>query len=119
MSQLRREASQIFDIALAASGEDCDVMLTVDHAGGIRILESAGWSLAGLQAHYGAASAYQIRRADGRVRIEASGGGQRCFVEATGQDPRRAARPRLILSDRPLYRVERPYLAPGFGTLQK
>jgi hypothetical protein len=74
----------IFEVASADAGMEetaRDTAILVDCTGVLRIIDSQGWSMEGLQSHYGARTVYQVRRDAGRVRVEGRSGSQTCLLE--------------------------------------
>ena len=53
----------------------------IDSAGGLRIVESRGWTLEGLKSHYGARTIYHMQRDGCRVRVAGRSGNQTCLLE--------------------------------------
>ena len=82
MSAFLQQAEDILDVAAAANDPGArDVAILLDRQGGLRMLDSAGWSLSGLSAEYGAAAVYKVERRGGAIRVEGWGHGQRCLIQ--------------------------------------
>ena len=81
MGQLLRNAESIFDIAIAPAAEYDNAALVLDRAGGMRVLNSAEWSLPALICEFGAAEVYLIERRSGRVRVEGWSATESCVVD--------------------------------------
>lgn len=64
-------------------------MILFDAAGGMRMLDPAGWSLIGLIREFGAREIYRIERRNGAVRVEGWTETQQCLLQ------RKSARPKL------------------------
>jgi hypothetical protein len=77
---LARQAEEILEVA-GAAGARLEGVILLDRQGGLRILEAAGWSPAGLAAEFGAAALFRIERRAGWVRVEGWSGSQRCLRE--------------------------------------
>jgi hypothetical protein len=99
VSALLKNAEEIFATARAAGADDCDFAIFVRHDGALHMVSSADSPLESLRACYGAAAAYRVQRAHGRVRVEARNGGSSCLL--TAASPERALRP--ALADFPRY----------------
>ena len=80
MLPLARQAEEILEIA-GAVGARLEGVILLDRQGGLRILEAAGWSPAGLATEFGAAALFRIERRAGCVRVEGWSGSQRCLRE--------------------------------------
>jgi hypothetical protein len=80
-SRLLRRTEDILDIATAGEGRNQDLLILVDHRGGMRILDPAGWSFGGLDAEFGANAVYKVERREGSVRVEGRAGAERCLVQ--------------------------------------
>lgn len=74
-----RDAVGIFETAYAAPGEE-SLAILVDPSGVLRIVQSEGWSLEGMQAHYGAEAVYQVARSCQGVRVSGRSAGRSCIL---------------------------------------
>jgi hypothetical protein len=86
---LAQRAEEVLEIATKAGreiGEDTAIL--INRQGGMRMLNSAGWSLSGLLAEFGAAVVYKVERRGGAIRVEAGDGRERCFIERALADAR-------------------------------
>ena len=91
MSALLRQAREILEVAVTG-GADWDTTAIVnDRMGGLRMLDAAGWSLAGLEAEFGSSAVFRVERRGEVVRVEASDGGERWRVEGSAREPNQAA----------------------------
>jgi hypothetical protein len=88
VSGLLRQAEEILGVAASGNSSSGDLVIVVDRQGGIRMLDAAGWSLAALQTHCGAASLFKVERRGETVRVEGWEPGERCLVERSGRKPR-------------------------------
>src|SRR5947207_6452399 len=79
VSRFWQDAMQILETA--RQGAETNVGILVDHTGGIRIVDSAGWNPDSMQAHYGARTVYQITRSPRGVRVAGKCGGESCLLE--------------------------------------
>jgi hypothetical protein len=84
-------AVSIFETATAApaDGNSSDLGILIDAAGGLCIVEAAGWSPEALVAHYGARTVYHVTHTAGGVQVRGRGDGHTCLLES---EPRAAAR---------------------------
>lgn len=79
------DAASIFETASQASqsgSSDCDWAILIGAQGEIRMMDGAGWSLPGLLAHHGGATAYRVTREQGRVSLEGRQGSQTCLLRS-------------------------------------
>jgi hypothetical protein len=76
-----RRAEEILEIAVGGDTDEGDLAILIDRHGGMRMLDSKGWSLPALCAEYGAAAAYIVQRRAHTVRVEGWGGGERCLIQ--------------------------------------
>jgi hypothetical protein len=76
-----RRAEEILEIAVAGETDGGDIAILIDRQGGMRMLDSQGWSLPALCAEYSAAAAYIVQRRAQTVRVEGWGGGERCLIQ--------------------------------------
>jgi hypothetical protein len=77
-------AVSIFETAAAAprDGASRDLAILIDAACGMRIVDGAGWSPEGLQAHYGARTIYQVSRTAGGIQVSGRGEGHTCVLRS-------------------------------------
>ena len=76
-----QRAEEILDIAVAGETDAGDIAILIDRQGGMRILDSNGWSLPALCAEYSAAAGYIVQRRAHTARVEGWGGGERCLIQ--------------------------------------
>ena len=76
-----RQAEQILDVAVETPGESPNLAIVIDRQGGMRMLDSQGWSLGAMSAEFGAAAVYKVERRGRTVRVEGWGGGERCLIQ--------------------------------------
>jgi hypothetical protein len=81
MDAFLQHAEDILAVAAAGGGRSSDVAIVVDRQGAIRMVEPSGWSLAGLEAHYGAASVFKVEQRGPAVRVEGWERDQRCLLQ--------------------------------------
>src|ERR1700691_3004189 len=84
VSTLLRNAESIFEIAVAPAAEYDNAALVVDRAGGIRMLNSAEWSLPAIICEFGAAEVYLIVRQSGKLKVEGWSANEKCVVSRAG-----------------------------------
>jgi hypothetical protein len=77
---LLRNAESIYEIAVAPAAEYDNAALVVDRAGGMRVLNSAEWSLPGIICEFGASEVYMIERKSGKLTVEGWSATGRCVV---------------------------------------
>jgi hypothetical protein len=80
MSALLRHTESIFEIAIAPAAEYDNAALVVDRTGGMRVLNSAEWSLPGIIREFGASEVYLIERKLGKLKVEGWSATERCVV---------------------------------------
>jgi hypothetical protein len=80
---LLRNAESIFEIAIAPAAECDNAALVVDRAGGMRVLNSAEWSLPAIVCEFGASEVYLIERRSGKLKVEGWSATERCVVDRT------------------------------------
>jgi hypothetical protein len=81
VSQFVRKAEEILEVATAGGNTLTNAAILIDRKGGLRMLDSTGWSLTGLAAEYGAAAVYKIERRGQAVRVEGWNGSDRCLLQ--------------------------------------
>jgi hypothetical protein len=74
-------AEEILDVALAAGYGASDCTILFDRMGGMRMLDPAGWSMAGLIREFGAQEVYRIERRNGAVRVEGWSASEQCLIQ--------------------------------------
>jgi hypothetical protein len=84
---LLRNAESIFEIAAAPAAEYGNAALVVDRAGGMRVLNSAEWSLPAIICEFGAAEVYLIERRSGKLKVEGWSTAERCVVDGPPSRP--------------------------------
>ena len=99
MSPFLKHAEEIFEVARQGGREDCELAILVGRDGGIHVVPAEDWGLEPLRLHHGAAAAYRVRRAGGRVTLEARSSAEACRLEASHP----AGVMRTVLADRPRY----------------
>jgi len=83
VGSLLRNAESIFEIAIAPAAEYDNAALVVDRSGGMRILNSAEWSLPAIICEFGASEVYLIERRSGRLKVEGWSATESCIVTRT------------------------------------
>jgi hypothetical protein len=86
VSAFFRLAEQILDVAASPAAESGEHFILFDHAGGMRLIESAGWSLMGLIHEFGAREVFRVDRFAGTVRVEGWSRSEKCLIQR--QQPR-------------------------------
>jgi hypothetical protein len=76
-----QQAEDILGIATSGDSSLQDVVIVMDRQGGMRMLDSTGWSLPALAAEYGANAVYKVERRGATVRVEGWNGFERCLVQ--------------------------------------
>lgn len=80
MSAFIRQAEDILDTAVQGD-TDQDVVIVIDHQGGMRLLDPTGWSLPAISAEYGATAVYRVERRGHATRVEGLAGSERCLLQ--------------------------------------
>lgn len=91
MSGLLRTAEEILEVAARSDESVRGQFLVVDTNGALRIVESEGWSLAGLIAELGARQVFRVERFRDTVRVEAWSQSERCAIQRQRPALRRVA----------------------------
>ena len=80
MNRFWQDAVSIFETAANArrDGDDGEVNILMDDAGGLRIVMDEGWRPEALAAHYGASTVYQVKHTADGLRVAGRSGGVRC-----------------------------------------
>ena len=84
MSAFLRLAEQILDVASSAAPENAERgehFIVFDHNGGMRMVESRGWSLGGLREECGAREIFRVERFAGTVKVEGWSRTERCVIQ--------------------------------------
>ena len=89
MDRFLQRAEEVLEVALTAEEGTAESLILFDNAGGMRMLDPAGWSLDGLIREFGAREIYRIERRNGAVRVEGWSANQQCLLQ------RKTARQRL------------------------
>jgi hypothetical protein len=76
-----KQAEDILAIATKSDAGLGDTMVVLDRQGGMRMVQAAGWSMAGLAAEYGAEAIYKVERRGSTVRVEGWNGTERCLLQ--------------------------------------
>jgi len=66
---------------MAGDANSGNTAIVIDRQGGMRILDSAGWSLPAMSAEFGAVSVFKVERRAGTVRVEGLCGSERCLLQ--------------------------------------
>jgi hypothetical protein len=80
VNNLHRNAESIFEIAIAPAAEYDNAALVIDRTGGMRVLNSAEWSLPAIICEFGAEEVYLIKRGSGKLKVEGWSATGRCIV---------------------------------------
>lgn len=80
-----QDAANVFETASAiADGSSANLAILVDEHNGLRIVDSAGWTVDALRREYRATTAYTVTRSGSGVVVEAQNGIESCtFKKAT------------------------------------
>ena len=82
MSPFLQQAEDILEVAVQGNDDGEDVIILFDRAGGMRMVDSSGWSLPALSAEFGADTVFRVERRAGAVRVEGLAGvDQRCLIQ--------------------------------------
>ena len=83
MSAFLRQAEEILDVASGGAGPR-EVAIVLSASGGLRMMDPAGWTLAGMSAEFGATSVYRVERRGHTLRVEGLSGTERCLLQRDG-----------------------------------
>ncbi|MDX2151502.1 MAG: hypothetical protein SFV54_12265 [Bryobacteraceae bacterium] len=81
MSLFRANAAKILETAERV-GEPTEMAILVGAGGGLHIVAGSDWPLESLQREHGAAMAYKVTKAGGRVQVEGREGVRSCRFES-------------------------------------
>jgi hypothetical protein len=86
---LIRQAEEILEVAISSPNDaTTEFAILFSGEGGMRILDGAGWGLAGLLSEFGARAVYRVERRGRRIRVEGWSGLEKCLLEReTPQSP--------------------------------
>ena len=89
MSRFLEDAERVLETAgvKPAYCGMAELAILIDVWGGMRIVDAAGWRPEALQAHYGAATVYQVMRTPGGIRVMGRSGGRSCVLESSRPSP--------------------------------
>ena len=83
MSRFLDDAVRIFETASAGAGSpSSELGILLDGAGGLRIVDAAGWNPEALRLHYGARTLYQVTRRGAGVEVAGNGPGHSCLLRS-------------------------------------
>jgi hypothetical protein len=83
MSELSRRADSILEAASVPGASSIGTAIVMDREGGMRMLNSEGWTLNGIIGELGAAEVYMIRYGARVITVEAWSTTDRCTVTRT------------------------------------
>jgi hypothetical protein len=82
VTSLLRQAEEFLEIAVAGRQVGpAELFLLVDRSGGVRMIDQTGWSVQALQAEFGAASIFLVKRRGSKVTVEAWAGAESCMLQ--------------------------------------
>jgi hypothetical protein len=81
---------QAAEAAAESTANPANVTILISPQGGIHMVSDSDWSLASLEAHHGAQTAYRVSQASGHVTVEGRSGNHRCRLET--EHPQAVAR---------------------------
>jgi hypothetical protein len=87
VSELFRRADSILEAASVPGASSAGTAIVMDRAGGMRILNSEGWTLNGIIGELGAAEVYMIKYGAEAITVEAWSTTDRCTVTRTPARP--------------------------------
>ena len=77
MNRFWQDAASVFETASAvADGSVANLAILVDERNGLRIVDSAGWTVDALRREYRATTAYTVTRTGSSVTVEAQNGNE-------------------------------------------
>jgi hypothetical protein len=83
VKNLLRKAESVLEVAAGNSSALGRTALIVDRAGGMRVLDSAEWSLPAMIREFGAAEVYVIDRGTGATKVEGWSSSESCIVSSS------------------------------------
>jgi hypothetical protein len=69
------------DTAMRAEEGVPGLVILIDRQGGMRMLDPAGWTVAGLNAEFGPSAVFKVSKGRGVTSVEAWSGTDRCLIE--------------------------------------
>jgi hypothetical protein len=78
---LLEQAEEILDTAIRAGKNASGIVILMDRQGGMRMLDPAGWTMAGLTAEFGASAVFKVNKGSGTTSVEGWAGSDRCLIE--------------------------------------
>jgi hypothetical protein len=87
VTELFRRADSILEAASVPGASSIGTAIVMDRKGGMRILNSDGWTLNGIIGELGAAEVYMIRYGAEAITVEAWSTTDRCTVSRTPAQP--------------------------------
>jgi len=78
---LLRTAERVLDVAAQSTEPVNSRFIVLDGSGTLQIIESEGWSLAGLIAELGAREVFRVEQLRDTVRVEAWSPSERCIIQ--------------------------------------
>ncbi len=81
MTALMQQAEEILDTAVRATDSGPNLVILINRQGGMRMLDAAGWTLAGLSAEYGASALFEVKWGPDGTSVEGWAGLERCRIE--------------------------------------
>ena len=83
MSAFLRQAEEILDVAAGGTGPR-EVAIVLSGAGGLRVMDPAGWTLSAMSAEFGAKAVFRVERRGRTLRVEGLSGSERCLLQRDG-----------------------------------
>jgi hypothetical protein len=87
VSELFRRADSILEAASDSGASSVGTTIVMDREGGMRILNSEGWTLNGIIGELGAAEVYMVKYGAAAITVEAWSTTDRCTVSRTPAQP--------------------------------
>jgi hypothetical protein len=82
VSRFWQDAASIFETATAvADASPSHIAILMDERNGLRIVDSAGWTLDALRREYQVQTAYSVQRTGGSVVVQADNGAESCTMK--------------------------------------
>jgi hypothetical protein len=80
VSTFLRQAEEILEVASGGAGPR-EVAIVLGAAGGLRMMDPAGWTLSAMSAEFGAKAVFRVERRGQTLRVEGLSGSDRCLLQ--------------------------------------
>jgi hypothetical protein len=80
VSTFLRQAEEILEVASGGTAPR-EVAIVLGAAGGLRMMDPAGWTLSAMSAEFGAKAVFRVERRGQTLRVEGLSGSDRCLLQ--------------------------------------